>query len=589
MSKFKRLSMPPVCWSIIGAAIVVLHGTPIHRLAPARPGLTLVALMVGCLLLIPRIQKCWRPWINSLYTMPRRVFQVGLFILALAANLLVVWESFDGIPRIDDGVAALFQARIFARGALTLPLPAGAGFFEVFGVLGERADLGHWAGMYPPGWSLLLTPGVLMGTPWIVNPILGGLLLLAIHALGREFISEKVGRTAAILGLLSPMVLSLSGSHLSHVPTALFSTLCFLTAHRLVRTGQLRYGLLAGLCWSGAFLCRPLCALVIGATIGIGLLARPGEVLKNWRGVAIALLLAAAGVGALMLFQHHITGDAFTAGHEIGMGKRGKFGYGEIDHARTHTIEMGLRHTIWRIRAMNDNLTGWLIPAGLLALIPFIRRRATLDHLRLLLPYPALLFAYNFYWYYEVFFEARYTFVAVPMLLVVVAHGVHLLIAWADDAAGRFRLALLAVPVVSILFLGIVAIPLHFDRYDSRFGDVEGILPTVVRACGITNAVVFMDAIGVALQEEDPRNNYYATGFLRNDLDLTNDVIYARNSREQNFRITTFYPNRSYYLYRYERGLNQAVVYRLIPENNQMTVVPMAPMCDEMIPHFVYD
>jgi hypothetical protein len=38
-----------------------------------------------------------------------------------------------------------------------------------------------WA---PPGWPLLLLPGILLGVPWLVNPVLGALTLPVVYRLG---------------------------------------------------------------------------------------------------------------------------------------------------------------------------------------------------------------------------------------------------------------------------------------------------------------------------------------------------------------------------------------------------------------------
>ena len=581
---FQRLR--PAGATAVAILLAIVNGSVVHRTAFERPWLSLLCLAAGLALAHPRAARVWLPAFRRLYALPTRGFHAGLFTLGLAANLFIVWECYHGTPRLDDGVAALFQARLFASGAITLPLPENPGFFEVFGVLGEKAGLGHWAGMYPPGWPALLTVGVWPGVPWLVNPILGACLALAVCALGREFFGEAVGRTAGLLTVFSPICLSLAGTFLSHTPTALFSALCFLYAHRLVRTGRLHFGLLAGAAWSAAFLCRPLTALVVGAAIAVGLLFTPKRVLKAWPGILAALALAAVGVLTLMAFQVAVTGDPFTPGHKIGMGARGKFGYGVLDAVRTHTLELGLRYTRWRFQALNADLLGWALPAFLFALAPFLFRRATRDHLLLLLPYPLLLFTFNFYWYYESYFEARYSFASVPMLLAVAAHGIHTLVAPVEryTAPARARGLRRAIPAVCVLFLGAVALPVHFARFDARFGDVEGILPHVIAAHGITNAVVFVDAVGVAPEEEDPRNNYYATGFMRNDLDLEQPVIFARNSREQNIAILDSHPRDAYYLYRYERGVNKAMLFRLVPEDGIFTAVPMEPRGKHMIP-----
>ena len=71
--------------------------------------------------------------------MPRFRFNLGLFLLAGLVYALIARFVFNGIPRLDDGMASLFQARLFARLALTIPLPVDAGFMDVFGILEKNS------------------------------------------------------------------------------------------------------------------------------------------------------------------------------------------------------------------------------------------------------------------------------------------------------------------------------------------------------------------------------------------------------------------------------------------------------------------
>ena len=183
-------------------------------------------------------------WVCSV---PRARFNFGIFAVAFLAYAGVAGFVFKGIPRIDDGLASLFQAKIFARGALTLPLPADADFCWAFGILGLREGVGHWCGMYPPGWPALLVPGVWLGAPWLVNPLLGALLAVAIAELGRDLYGDRVGRAAGLLAVPSPFLLVLSGLHLSNVPTTLFLCLASLALRKLWATRRWIWGGAAGL------------------------------------------------------------------------------------------------------------------------------------------------------------------------------------------------------------------------------------------------------------------------------------------------------------------------------------------------------
>ena len=549
---------------------------PVHSAALGHPVTTLLCVLGGLLI-------AWRPggWfrLKGLFLWSDRLFYSVIFAVAALVHLFVAWHVFGAAPRLDDGVGALFQARIFARGQLVLPLPPEAGFYEVFGVLGNRAQLGHWCGMYPPGWPALLTPGVWVGAPWIINPLLGAGLVVLIGRIGSERFGRLTGRVASLLAMGSPFVIVLSALHLSHVPTTFFCCACFLLIRHLIRTGRWYFGLFAGLCWGVAYLCRPLTALVIGVVFGLYILSFP----NRWRRYGPAIgwgLLAAMGAAVLyMAFLQATTGHPLLPGHVLGMGERwARFGFGPYGRiGREHTLLGGGIHTLWRLRAVNDHLLGWLIPALPLTALPLLMGRRRREDFLLWLPFLLLLGTFACYWYYEEYFPARYTSCGLPFLLILAARG--LVLAWRrlrSHPRAILRRLVPSVAAVNLLFLLVVSTPAHFSRYDSRFADVEGILPQVVKTYGLTHSVIAMDSINTAGPSivGNPVNDYYATGFMRNDLDLTNDVIFVRNSRRHNTKLLELYPGRTLYLYRYCRDLDRAQLYRMIPDGDALRLKP---------------
>lgn len=565
--------------------LFVLQGAPLHRAVLQAPALSLLALAIGLVLVACPIS--WRLLIRlggALYRLPPRTFGLGLILIVFAAYGCMAYDVFDAVPRLDDGVGSLFQARVFARGQLTLPLAPEPQFFRCFAVLGEDEGLPHRCGMYPPGWPALLTPGVWLGVPWLVNPLLGAALALVVWMLGRTLFEDRVGRTAALLTAMSPLGAALAGTHLSHTSTALALAVAWWMGFRLIQTGRTRYGLGAGLGWALAFLSRPLTALVVGAVLALALLLEWRQCWRAWRGILLALAVAALGAGLLLLFQYLTLGDAFTPGHEVGMGRRGKYGFVRLDHVRTHTVALGLRHTHWRVQAMNEQLMGWPVPAFVLMLAPFVLGRANRRHLMLPLPYIGLLAVFMPFWYFEIYFPGRYTFESFPMLWVLAAAGIHALGRAGAARGPRTARALAALAAAGVATVALVTLPAYFERFDARFGDVEGVLPKVVQTYAITNALVFMESVGKAPEEEDPANNYYATGFMRNDLDLRGDVLFARNAGDRVHTLIRHYPGRTYYLYRYRRDLNRAHLWIMNLTSNSLALTPVIPRCRRLMP-----
>ena len=502
-------------------------------------------------------------------------FYVGLGLLAATIYSIAALVIYGGVPHLDDSAAALWQARVFASGRIRLPLPENPEFFRIFGVLSANEHLGHQVGMYPPGWSVLMLPGVLLGVAWLATPLLGGALVIAVARVAAELYGERTGRIAGMLALSSPMISGLSATMLSHVPTALFLTLALLAVMRLTASGRLRHGAAAGAAWSAAFLCRPLTALVVGCVLALWPLAHWRAALRAWKAILLALLFAGAGAGTLAAWQEISTGAASVPGHSIGMGRRGRFGFARLDWAREHTPEAGLQFTLNRMKTMNTQLVGWPVPALALALLPFLLGTGRWREAWLLGPWLALLGVYSAFWYWEECYPARYTFCGAPPLLVLAARGLasaeEILCARGPRTRAVARCALIA----GMLFALCAALPQNYAYAGTLLKDVELTLPRAVKACGLHNAVVFVSAKGRHPTDDDAFNDFYATGFLMNSLDFSGDLVFARDLGKRNSTLMAAHPGRRFYRYVYFRDSNKAELFELAPAAGGLVQKPI--------------
>lgn len=530
--------------------------------AKKHAGWALACLVVGVFFVVlPGLQK-FRLFVRkALFESKASRFYGVLFAAAVIAYALTSQIVFHGLPRINDEVSSLFQARIFASGALSLPLPPQPEFFELFSVLGGRAGCGHWCTMYPPGWSLLLVPGVLAGAPWMVDPVLGGLLVVMIAVLGTTLFGVRVGRTAGLLALSSPFLANLAASHHSHTAPALFLVILMWAMIRLLNTGRTLFGVIAGAAWSMAFLCRPFTAVVVGAVIVAVAFLSPRRAWAARFGLASALALALAGAAALGAWQYAATGNPLRSGHDAEpVGQRGRLGLGfggEYTLARAGVLAER------RIQAVNQQLLGWPIPALLLVMLPFLLGRARGREVWLLAPLLALLAGHAFYRYFEYEIPGRYVFEALPMLLILAARGMEAL----DGAEARLRrgsrpLGARILLTSGILFSLTAGFPAHFGRFGADYWDVENTLPRMMKEFRIHRALVFIGGRG-----------YYATGFMRNRLDLRGDIIFVRDLGDPaNLRLMSRYPSRRYYYYKYFKGQNDAELSEILVKGDRVTM-----------------
>src|SRR5205807_7382748 len=93
-------------------------------------------------------------------------------LVLVAASAFVAHAAFATNPQLIDGVAQLFQARIFASGRLAAPppFPSESFLFQL-----TALTPAGWVSQFPPGQSLLLAVGMLAHVEWLVNPLLAWL------------------------------------------------------------------------------------------------------------------------------------------------------------------------------------------------------------------------------------------------------------------------------------------------------------------------------------------------------------------------------------------------------------------------------
>lgn len=215
---------------------------------------------------------------------------------------------FGGLPQIPDSTSHYVQGKIFAGGQMSVAAHPLHEFFEYIYI--NLVD-GRMFSMYLPGHSLLLALGHLAGLPWMVNPVLGGLTVIAVYLLAQELGGRRVGYGAAVLMLLSPFALFMSSEFMSHVSCMFFITVMMFAYIRQHRTQRAGFALLAGFCAGYALITRPQVVAVMVLPLMVhGLVALRKDWRRHWRTTAC---MAAGGlpfVAVVLLWNHLLMGDA---------------------------------------------------------------------------------------------------------------------------------------------------------------------------------------------------------------------------------------------------------------------------------------
>ncbi len=342
---------------------------------------------------------------------------LGLVVFSFFMSALVSRAVFDRMPHLEDEVAYLFQARVFARGQLVVPTPQPSrAFWQPFVV--DDPTTGSRAGKYSPGWPLLLAPGVLLGATWVVNAFFGALTVALTYRLGRDLFNRDTGLLAALLVAFSPMALLLNGSLMGHTAALCCGTL-FLWAYRRLEVAvparrgnplrRLRHGLgwgaLAGLALGLMAINRPLSALGVALPLVAWSAARllrgvwadlrarqkttheaaepPLGIMAWLRQSAVVpalapLLLLAAGTLlvalAIPLFNTAATGRSNANLYEY-VWPYDKVGFGQGYGRNGHTLEKTFRHARFDLSLTAADLFGWQIGEMTPALLQQLRTR----------------------------------------------------------------------------------------------------------------------------------------------------------------------------------------------------------------------
>lgn len=188
------------------------------------------------------------------------------FLLISATTFLTITcvlsdVLFSHLPHVADSQAQYIQSKIFASGMITAPEHPWQVFFNTqFMVSGQ----GKYYSVYPPGHAVLLAIGQLLGKPWIINPTLGALSLIAVYFLCRELAAPATARLSAILFMLSPFVVFMSSEYMNHATALLLLTLFVLFYIRILKYQKKLDALYIGLCTGCLILTRPQVLVAVG-------------------------------------------------------------------------------------------------------------------------------------------------------------------------------------------------------------------------------------------------------------------------------------------------------------------------------------
>ena len=463
-------------------------------------------------------------------------WQVFIFLVGLSFCLICAGVFLERIPHIIDEVVYLFQAKIFARFKLWASQPEPYSFFKFPNLIGKD---GRWFSEYPPAWPLILTIGVWLKVPWIINPLLSAGMLVLIYRFAREMFDEKIGRLSSLLALFSPYLIIMNSSMMSHSSCAFFILCSYLFL------------------WQGIYRKSPIRIFFGMLSLGISVAIRPYtgflmslplalffffELRKFFPRLVWFSIISALGLsiplGLLFYYNFLTTGNAFLFGYKYLYGDTISLGFGLRQFPYPHTFLEGLRIFHSRLITISHNLFQLPIPALVLGLVPLLRQRKDKKIIWLLIIFFSLPVGYIFYFFHDhVGLEPRFIFESAPALVMLCALGISQI---AENWQNKKSLARYGLILALLAFL--IWTPFYFIS-QKRLGDMGSELKHEIKNKKITSALILVEEL------------YYPMGMMLQSPFLDGENIYVRDLKEQRELILKNYPELvPYVFYRAPEG-----------------------------------
>jgi len=499
--------------------------------------LSLRLLQTGYVNFYNKIHRTFLP-----FWFKREKYFLGLvFIIALGALAGFALLVLQNFPNSADEYVYLFQAKTLAEGKLYGPVHPLQPFFK-FLYIGDKD--GKRVGQYPPGWPLLLSLGVLINLPWIINPLIGALTLIIIYLIGKTVYNPVVAAYAVIIVLGSPFFLFNSASYFSHPTSLLAASVFTLFFVKTYQSEKPIYPFLSGLALGFTFITRHLDPVLFGLPFGFFLLV---DVFRKERNALRNLLLLALGplpcVGLWMLYNYKITGSPFLPVSTY------------VNSGLTLSVPPVSAASPTRVKHLIDylaNLNLWMYFGSLIFLIPFwISRKGRWDYL-FASSVLTVIFGYFLLWKGGGGnqYGPRYYYVALVSLALIIARGIYEMPGLIKDPRPR-QLGLAFISAT--LFMNLFVISAHIRAEHETIYERND-LYRKVQEQGIHHGIVFLRT-GTATMP--------VTDLTRNSPDFQDKVLYARDLKEKNALLMNYYPDRRYYLYEYDQGQKTSRLYEI--------------------------
>lgn len=455
-----------------------------------------IAVGVGIVLTIlsRRIDALWRPGsLDGVVAFwEQRPVQAGA-VIVLGAFAMYLWAALhvlSGRPLLIDELVQVLQAQMYAHGHLWRPVFSHPEFFSSMHVVDTH---GKYYSQFPAGGPAMLTPGVLVGAPWLVGPVCGAVGVVAFASVVRR--TEDRAGTALLATLVfacAPFAVFMSGSHMNHVTALMWVAVAMAAMAPVMMSDAPRpwLALASGFGFGMAGTIRPVDALAFAFPAGMWFLVRALRDPRRWADALPAALGVAVPLAGLFWVNAQTTGAPLRFGYEVLWGKSHELGFHRAPWGMSHTPARGLELVnLYFLRLQTyflETPIPSLVPA--IAALAFTRRLRRFD--RYLLWSSALLVGlYWAYWHDGFYLGPRFVY----LLLLPLAIWTARFFPMARERLGGpgYRATVYSTICAMVIAVG-VNVPIRTLEYERGLLTMRWDADAAAAKAGVRHALVFV-------------------------------------------------------------------------------------------------
>jgi hypothetical protein len=288
---------------------------------------------------------------------------LGLATISTLTYVFIAQVIFDARPLLVDEILHVSQARVFAEGRLTGDAATYPEFFSgIHLVETERRAFSH----VPPGHSAMLMLGELIGAPWLIVPLAGGVTVVAFGLYLRVAAYGPTVRIGTLfLFALAPLVAFMSATYMNHATALMWLMIATAALAQTVRDEGKHpvAALVCGAALGAAGTIRPIDALAFALPAAAWLLVRAIRTPRLWLEAILGGVGVTVALAALAWFNAKTTGDPLLLGYEMLWAKEHGLGFRSASWEASHSVMRGIELLNLYFLRLQTCLFEWPIPS----------------------------------------------------------------------------------------------------------------------------------------------------------------------------------------------------------------------------------